>query len=433
MVSIDKNNKSPTITLTDRVVESLKTRRQRILNGQLNCILSPFTRFREDFVGIEQCCYYTITSFTKGGKSQFTSYTFIYKPLMFCYHHKGDISMKILYFPLEETPERIMQRFLSWVLFDLSQGKVRVSPKELRSTIEPLSEEVINLIESPEVQSIMKYFEEHIIFPEEAGNPTGIYKYCRDYAEKNGTVTTKTIHYTDEFGVERTKEVFNGYQQNDPNEYRLIIIDTINLIDTERGMTLKQSMDKLSEYCAKYLRNRYNYSPVIIQQQAFEQEGNEAFKMGRIRPSVAGLGDTKYTSRDSNIVLGLFSPFRFSIKEYEGYDITVFKDNIRFLEVVTNRDGEMGGLCPLYFDGAVCQFSELPKPDDKNALQVIYSYVRKLRGEVKIGKNFFNLSISKKNKRFAVKNFLLKFAIYFVFKLNFIDKLFNTKNKKEHG
>nr|DAY45711.1 MAG TPA: Helicase ATPase [Crassvirales sp.] len=66
MVSIDKNNKSPTITLTDRVVESLKTRRQRILNGQLNCILSPFTRFREDFVGIEQCCYYTITSFTKG-------------------------------------------------------------------------------------------------------------------------------------------------------------------------------------------------------------------------------------------------------------------------------------------------------------------------------------------------------------------------------
>jgi cell surface protein SprA len=59
----------------------------------------------------------------------------------------------------------------------------------------------------------------------------------------------------------------------------MIIIDTVNLIDTERGLTLKQSIDKLSEYCAKYLRNRYHYSPIVIQQQAFESEGNDAFKL----------------------------------------------------------------------------------------------------------------------------------------------------------
>lgn len=73
-------------------------------------------------------------------------------------------------------------------------------------------------------------------------------------------------------------------------------------------MNLKNSIDKLSEYCAKYLRNRYHYSPVLIQQQAFESEGNEAFKLGRVRPSVAGLGDSKYVSRDADIVLGLFLP-----------------------------------------------------------------------------------------------------------------------------
>jgi hypothetical protein len=60
------------------------------------------------------------------GKSQFTSYTFIYKPLMFCYFTKSDINLKILYFPLEETPERIMQRFISWLLFDFSKGKIRI-------------------------------------------------------------------------------------------------------------------------------------------------------------------------------------------------------------------------------------------------------------------------------------------------------------------
>lgn len=399
------------ISLRERVVANLEERRQRILDGQLNCIPSPFKRFSEDFIGIEQSCYYTITSFTKGGKSQFTSYTFIYKPLMFCYFTKADVDLKILYFPLEETPERIMQRFISWLLFDFSKGKIRVSPRELRSTTSPVSEEVLEVINSDEFQDMLEYFESHIIFPEEAANPTGIYKYCKNYAEEHGTVYTKIGKYKDEFGVVQERQVFDRYEQDNPNEYRLIIIDTINLIDTERGMTLKQSMDKLSEYCAKYLRNRYNYSPIIIQQQSFDQEGNEAFKMGRVRPSVAGLGDSKYTSRDSNVVLGLFSPFRFALKEYEGYDVSKFKDNIRFLEMIVNRDGEMGGLCPLFFDGAVCQFEELPRPESKGEIAKVYDYLKHIRGVT--AKSFFSYGMKKKNKNLRNTGLFSKFATLF--------------------
>lgn len=399
------------ISLRERVIANLEERRQRILDGQLNCIPSPFKRFSEDFIGIEQSCYYTITSFTKGGKSQFTSYTFIYKPLMFCYFTKADIDIKILYFPLEETPERIMQRFISWLLFDFSKGKIRVSPRELRSTTSPVSEEILEVINSDEFQDMLEYFESHIIFPEEAANPTGIYKYCKNYAEEHGTVYTKIGKYKDEFGVVQERQVFDRYEQDNPNEYRLVIVDTINLIDTERGMTLKQSMDKLSEYCAKYLRNRYNYSPVIIQQQAFDQEGNEAFKLGRVRPSVAGLGDSKYTSRDSNVVLGLFSPFRFALKEYEGYDISKFKDNIRFLEMIVNRDGEMGGLCPLFFDGAVCQFEELPRPDNKGEIAKVYDYLKHIRGAA--AKSFFSYGMKKKNKELHRWRIFHKFAALF--------------------
>lgn len=399
------------MSLRERVVANLEERRQRIIDGQLNCIPSPFKRFSEDFIGIEQSCYYTVTSFTKGGKSQFTSYTFIYKPLMFCYFTKADIDIKILYFPLEETPDRIMQRFISWLLFDFSKGKIRVSPRELRSTISPVSEEVLDTINSEEIQDILKYFEEHVIFPEEAANPTGIYKYCKNYAEEHGTVYTKAGQYKDELGIVQDRQVFDRYEQDNPNEYRLVIIDTINLIDTERGMTLKQSMDKLSEYCAKYLRNRYNYSPVIIQQQAFDQEGNEAFKIGRVRPSVAGLGDSKYTSRDSNVVLGLFSPFRFALKEYEGYDISKFKDNIRFLEMIVNRDGEMGGLCPLFFDGAVCQFEELPRPDNKGEITKVYDYLKHIRGVA--AKSFFSYGMKKKSRSLRNTGLFSKFAALF--------------------
>ena len=53
-------------TLRERVVQNLKERRERILSGNLNCIPSPFKRFSNDFIGIEQSCYTTVTSFTKG-------------------------------------------------------------------------------------------------------------------------------------------------------------------------------------------------------------------------------------------------------------------------------------------------------------------------------------------------------------------------------
>ena len=195
-----------------------------------------------------------------------------------------------------------MQRFMSWVLFKVTHGAMRVSPKDLRSTVKPVSQEVLDRLAQPDIQDILQYFEEHVVFPTESPNPTGIYKYCKQYAEEHGKVYKKTVKMKDEFGVMQDVEVFDHYEQDNPNEYRMIIIDTINLIDTERGMNLKQSMDKLSEYLAKYLRNRYHYSPIVIQQQSFESEGNDSFKLGRVRPSVYGLGDSKYISRDKQFI-----------------------------------------------------------------------------------------------------------------------------------
>lgn len=362
-----------------RILNRLKQRQLRILSGKVNCIPSKFQRFRNDFIGIEQDCYYTITSFTKGAKTQFASDVFIFEPLMYCYHNRGknDVKLKVIYFPLEETEDRITERFMSWLLYKLKG--IRISPRDLRSTTSAVPQEVLDTLESEEFQEILDYFEKCVIIPDEAGNPTGIFKYCVRYAEEHGTVHYRKGKRKDEFGNIQDVEIFDRYEQDNPDEYRLVVIDTINLIDTERGMTTKQSMDKLSEYLAKYLRNRYHYSPVVIQQQAFDQESNEAFKLGRMRPSVAGLGDSKYTSRDSNVVLGLYSPFRFGQENCEGYDIKKLRDNFRLLEVIVNRDGEMGGLCPLFFDGAVCSFTELPHPKLTAELTKIYKYAESIR------------------------------------------------------
>lgn len=395
-------------SLRSRVLENLKERREKLFNNELNCIPSPFKRFSEDFVGIEQACQIAVTSTTKGAKSQFVSYTFIYKPLLFCYFTKADIEYKVIYFPLEETPERILERFISWLLFDFTNGRVRISPRDLRSTVNPVSEEILELIESDEIQDIIEYFENHVIFPSEKPNPTGMYFYCKKYAEEHGTVHTKPGKYTDELGNIKDYDAFDYYVSDNPNEYKVIITDTINLIDTERGMTLKQSIDKWSEYCAKYLRNRYGYTIVQIQQQSFDGEGNDAIRLGKLRPTIASLGDSKYVARDSDIVLGLFSPFKFGLKDYEGYDITRFKDNIRFLEVLVNRNGQMGGICPLFFDGAVCRFEELPRPDNKSELNKVYEYLKHIRNTT--SKSFFSYGIKENNKSLHNTRLLSKFA-----------------------
>jgi hypothetical protein len=61
-----QDNISTNDTLRDRVINNLELRRERILNNQINCIPSPFVRFSDDFVGIEQGRYFCVTSSTKG-------------------------------------------------------------------------------------------------------------------------------------------------------------------------------------------------------------------------------------------------------------------------------------------------------------------------------------------------------------------------------
>lgn len=160
--------------------------------------------------------------------------------------------------------------------------------------------------------------------------------------------------------------------------------DNIFVVDREQGFRTKDSVDKMSEYFVKYLRNRYNYTCVAIQQQASEAEGLEAIKQKKMLPTAAYLSDSKYTARDADLVLGLFDPSKFGLSTWLGYKISDvdgigLKNYARFLYVIANRNGEMGGVCPLFFDGAVCNFEELPRPDDVNSVTGYYNRAKNFK------------------------------------------------------
>ena len=86
----------------------------------------------------------------------------------------------------------------------------------------------------------------------------------------------------------------------------------------------------------------------------------------------------------SNIVVSLFTPFNYELVDYMGYDIKRFRKNITFLEVLVNRDGESNNIAPLYVDGAVTYFKELPIPSDTRGLQEVYKFMEDTKNPTKL-------------------------------------------------
>lgn len=370
------------MSLFDRVNKSIIERRQRLLDGKINCIPWGFPRFEYESPGIEQGKYYLVTANSKVGKTQIADWLFLLNPIQQIIDNGLKIKLKIFYFTLEMSKEQKMLSAFSNILY-IKEG-IRVAPKDLRST------KADNILSQDVLDTILKYksyfekIEEIVEFIDDIRNPTGIFKFVEAYAQANGVMHKKKVEFIDKNTGESKIHIINDYYEpNDPDEYVMIMIDTINLIKTEQSegqkMGLHSSIVKLSSDYLLRLRNRYNYIPVVIQQQAAAQESLENFKANKLKPTANGLGDCKLTFRDADLIIGLFSPFLHELKTYLEYDILFFKNNIRFLEIIGGREGGGGIVCPLYFDGAVNFFKELPLPSNQKDLQNVYNYIKTIR------------------------------------------------------
>lgn len=400
-------------TLRESIIESLEESRNNILDGNVNCIPLPFERYREDFPGIRKKFYYLVSGATKSSKTQITNYLFVMTPIFYYIDHPDQVVPKIFYFPLEETKEDIMLRIYAYIIYKLSNKRIVISPEDLESVDErkPLPQEVLDLMKSEEFIKLANVFEDRLEFVQDQKNPTGIYKTVKDYLDSVGTIqyVDKVIKYKDEFGELQVKTIkkVDKYIPNNPKEYVIYIVDHAGLLQQERGLSLKETIEKLSEY-NKDLRNDYGAIPVLVQQQNAETTNLDAFKANKIRPVKDGLKDSKRTGEDCTVMLGITNPSSFEIPNYLGYDITKFKSYFRVLEIVLARKGRANGLCPLFFNGAINCYEELPKPNETEKLNSIYSYIESLNKPIENKNNgmlFFN---NIKNKIKLLINYKIK-------------------------
>lgn len=315
-------------------------------------------------------------------KSQFASFMFLYVPILYAYEHRDKVRIKIFYAPLEESKEKVVMRFMRYLLYTKSGFQTRVTHHELTSTIEgqPVKEEILNALASEEYKNILDFFESHVEFLT-SRNPTGIYKSIVKYAVEHGQRITQSVTMTDDFGESRTVEKIIGYKPNDPDEYVIILTDHVGLLQEESGRDKRGTIKKFSEYMME-VRDFYRYIPVIVQQQNVEVQSMDAFKLNRITPNPGTLADCKDIRYDVNVMLGITDPYAAKLGTFLKYDITKLRNNQRFLEVMLSRDGTQNTMKALYFDGAVSYFKELPNPDSPNYssyMERVYATIENLR------------------------------------------------------
>ena len=350
-------------------LKQIEFNKERRLRGDVIAIPWSLPRLSKVLPGIEQSRYHLISASPKAGKSQLTDFLFVYQPIEWLISNKdSNITLKIFYFSLEVSVKSKMLSAMCYLLY--KNYNIIISPQELSSVFSSyiLGDNVQSIIKSEEFRNWFSTFESIVEYHDELRTPFGIFNVIKSYAEHkdNGYYTYKTISWQNPDGTYTSKRVRDKYIPVKPNEYVLIIVDHIGLLQPTQGDTLHQAISKFSsEYCLE-MRDRWGYSPVVVQQQTADSSKAQFTLRGdaildKIKPDQEGLADNKYTARDVDLMISLFYPYRYHLKNYEDVDLTRIGEQHREFTINLNRNGISNASIQLFFLGSNSYFEELPK------------------------------------------------------------------------
>jgi hypothetical protein len=307
--------------------------------------------------------YYCITGATSTGKSKFARFAFAEWTYKYCTANR--IPFKVIYFALEESTEF----FWTTILLDKLKESCGVSLTyyQYRGFHEGMTPEIQLEVDKilPEIEDMKKY----IIVVDDVGNPTGLLKTVEKVLAEYGTlINGETI--IDEQGNEIIPKTF---KYHDPDFQLVVVADHIGLLESEKNKfalvnTLHLAISKWSEYVVKLICKRYDGIGVSVHQQEMAGENNDNYKLNRLEPSETKLGDNKLVGRDYSVTLGLFNPTKYGLWKYADYNVRDFGNHFRTLHVIKHRNGEVGVMKAMWFDGAGNRFTELPSPDKKDEI-----------------------------------------------------------------
>lgn len=385
-----------------RIAELRKIKKDKE-QGKIYCI--PFRNYPKLATSVPGIVPGMITMITAGsgvGKTQVAKALAVREPLE--YALKYGIKLKIFYFALEESKQEFIDTMIC--NFISSKCNIRVDLLTLQGFREKaLDDGTMDLIEE-NMDSVEKLLE-HVEIIDSVYNPTGIYKYCRDYADKNGQHVYEDREFIKKKSNGTTKtetvKVYSHYIPNDPNQVNIVIVDHMSLLTPEKNlstgntMTQHQTMAKWStDYALKQITKHWNWAVVNIIQQEQSGEKEQFTNKGdsiqkKTEPSLAGFANNKEIQRDAKVIIGVYSPDRYGFDDYHGYNVRRYRDTFRAIKILKNRFGPPNKYHHFLFDGATNRFVELPAPNETQELLRFEAAADKLlgrTGEPKPKKNF---------------------------------------------
>lgn len=325
------------------------------LSGRLLTIPTGLPKYDECIYGTRQKCYYLYGGETGTGKTRFVREKHIYKVYDY-YKQIGDankLDVRFLDFSLEISAEENMASAISRKLY-LDDGRV-IPPERIFGYGSKMDEATYKKIHS--YKDYFEEFEEKLFVYDDETTPTRFHDVLMQHAKALGKFK-KTGRWISEC---------EGYELTNPNMYVIVVIDTINLSDVEPTHdTVKTSIDRISRICV-WFRNKCGFTPIVIQQFNAEISAVDRNRYGIKTPLLRDFEDSKRTTKDANVVMGIFDPLR-HMKEDEsvfmGYDINTLRSWFRSLHVLKHRNGQSNKFIPLQYKGAVGMFSQLPDAKD---------------------------------------------------------------------
>lgn len=369
-------------------LEQLKKAKSIKDSGGYNAIPFPFPKFNDFIPGIMRRTAYILTANSSVGKSRWLKYAVLLNIFYFKKNIYPELDIKIFYFTLEESKETLIDSLLCMFLY--RDFGIEMDTRDLNSLRRTSPDSrIIKMLEGygtffDEFFDFVELYDGHV-------KPYKIKDVLEQYAQQNGKYIYEDVESIVKDGEKEKRRMIVGYKPDNPDQYVLTIVDPINLLGTQRNApTLKAAIDLLTaEYMIEY-RDICGYTFFLTQQQGADSEGQQYTNKGeliveKLYPTLANLGDSRTTARDADIVIGLFSPDRYGLKEIGYgeymYDLSfVTSTNIKLgkyfrqMTILKDRNGVADIKENLYFNGLTNVWSELPAKPKREIYTNYHSY-----------------------------------------------------------
>lgn len=330
------------------------------LSGKYRGLNNGLGRLNKYIYNVQRKYYYLFGGLSNSGKT-----TLVDSILLNAIReaHQEGIQLDIFYYSYEIDRETKFSQWLSNHIY--REYGITISPESIAMLGDnTLSAEQADLVRMvlPEMEAIF----DKINFRFDPTNPTGIYKELFDFYDKTGKWEEEEYMSVEwdrnDNPVYTPKKRIVGYKSNDPERYVIVVLDHIALCKIERKFSLKENIDKMSEY-AVWLRNMCSTTFMILQQfnQGLNSVERKKYNGEELVPQQNDFKDSGNPYQDCDVAIGIMNPHAMKTDSTKifGYDLKSIKTNFRILNVIKNRKGRAQVVCGYYFNPKVAYFKDL--------------------------------------------------------------------------